>query len=969
LLYQKSWKVSVGFVSLFLLYVGLAYLFASFSPQEQIVSLWPPAGVALAGTLLFGKRFLLAVFAGALAFNLGITANLLTLDGGHIVRSSFIAFGLMLQAGVNYLAVQRFRLNILVAPSAYQISVFLLAAFLSCSIGSVIGNLALDFQSFYEFKKVFWQNVFIWWVGDFLGIIFVAPIVLSVFSYLNKNLFSASGAFSGVACPLIILFLIFQVTQQYAEEVIRENTLNDFRFKAKAAENSIKMHMGLYINSLDQLDRELSSREEISNVQFQRLASLLMQDLPGIKAMSWNPIVYPKDLPAFESNFKELMGETTEIRGAQIAPDDPLVVVKYIEPLEDNRGAVGFNVFSNPARKKSMLHAGNAQVATATNIIQLVQAEKNDPGFLIFSPVYKSTNMDDAFKIDDPQRLRGYAVGVFLVSEIIQESFSDDLTDFMDIYVYENNNVSSKVFGNDDVLDAIQSGVGLGYRFIMPFAEHEWDFYLHVSPEMAIAIQVENSIGFLSAEAILGVMAVFVILMIYGRQESLKQIVTLKTYELSKANLELESFAFYDSLTSLPNRRLFVDRLEHALELAARNQSKVAVFFIDLNRFKQINDGLGHATGDAILQEVARRFSDTIRKSDTLARLGGDEFTVMLENAADQDVLTNIGQKLLISLNDPISVDGKELMTSASIGIAVYPQDGLTLEDLMRGADTAMYQAKQSLEKIYFYSEHLLSEANEQLFLDNELPHVLAKGELEIYYQPIFNLNSKAIVSAECLLRWNHPTQGIISPANFIPAAESSGAIVAIGYWVIEQACKKIKDWERRGIVLSKLSVNVSARQLQLKDFYVNVKEIFELNGISPSSIQMEVTESSLLHNAALAISTLDQLRSIGVSIAIDDYGTGYSALNYLKILPVDILKLDRSFINNITERREDYAIIKSTIYLASELGLKVVAEGIENSAQIEMLKSVQCELGQGFWFSKPVPEASIDELLEKNAS
>jgi diguanylate cyclase (GGDEF)-like protein len=687
-----------------LLYVGLAYIFSVFSPQAQIVSLWPPAGVALAGGLILGRRFLPAIFVGSVIFNSG--TQILQhgdLSTSMILLSSAIALGSTLQAWVNYKILRSRRINLLNAPSYSDVALFILIALACCLVSSVIGNAALTIAGSKEALSLFhWNNVIVWWLGDFLGVILVTPLLLSLLQNPPKKI-SRAVLVKGLCIPIILTVVVFQVAQQYIEGVIVSNTKSEFELKAKVAENSLKQQINAYLSALDRLETELSQRSVISKAEFSQIVTQLTADLPGIKAMSWNPLVAQEDIPAFVSYSKANVDQGFRVKGAPLLPTDPLVVVQLIEPLKENIAALGFNVFSNEARKQSMLRAKSSQVATATDIIQLVQSDQKEPGFLIFSPVFKSVNPSDT-SMGSYQSLSGFAVGVFLVSEIIQKSLSDELINFIDIYIYENGNKKDQVYGNNKIMDALSSEDGLNHVFEMKFANHLWTFNLHIDNDAVMATQVRESLYFLITEVIVGALTIFIILSTFARHEQLLLLVNARTKELEKVNLQLEQFAFHDSLTGLPNRRLLFDRAQHALALAKRHENKVALLFMDLNRFKQVNDSLGHECGDKLLVEVAKRFSSALRNSDTLARVGGDEFTLLIENNPSMDDIMAVAEKLAACLHQPVEVAGKLLITSASIGVAVFPQDGDSIEGLLRKADNAMYQAKKKSVEICFYS-------------------------------------------------------------------------------------------------------------------------------------------------------------------------------------------------------------------------------------------------------------------------
>jgi diguanylate cyclase (GGDEF)-like protein len=953
------------YFALFLLYVGLAFLFSSFSPQAQIVSLWPSAGVGLAGLWVLKGRFLPAIFFGSFLFHTGVQYwDSDSFSGLLILKSGLIATIVSLQLWINYRVIQHLNVKILKSPTHTQVFRFIYISLLCPLLSALVGNAVLTLSSDLHAGTPFeWSNVAVWWIGHFLGTILVTPLLVSLLKK-DKAILEQLSFVRGIAIPLFSILLVFQAAQQYVETLVVKNTLKDFTLKSKVAENSLKQQMDRYIEGLDLLDLAFSKETHVSKEEFASWVASLRQDLPGIKAMSWNPVVQPTELDAFKEYSRQHIDPNFTVKGEPLLATDPLVVVQLIEPLEQNRAAQGFNVYSNPIRKESMLYSKYNQAAAASNILQLVQSENDEPGFLIFSPVFRSVGSDEE-SLSNPQFLSGFVVGVFLVSEIIEQTFEDELIKFIDIYIYENNNPADKVYGNESIFKAMLNNLGQNYVFDFSFAGHYWTFNLHIDETYVLNTQVQSSLSFLFTEAVFGMLAVFVILTAFGRQEKLRFLVNQRTKELKEANTELENYAFYDSLTALPNRRFFTDLLELALARAEQEESTLAVIFMDLNRFKQVNDGLGHECGDQMLKEVALRFNQVIKGQHVLARIGGDEFTLLIEGDPTKEQIVDLGQELLASLQKPIDVSGRLLMTSASAGVAVYPKDGTGLADLMRGADTAMYHAKHSGLELCFYSEQLLSKVSQQLFLDTELPHALAKNELQLYYQPIVDLTSLKSIGAEALLRWNHPTSGLISPAHFIPAAEASGEIVPIGYWVVEQACETLARWCERHPAFQKISVNVSARQLQEDNFFAVVKEIIERHAVAPERLQFEVTETSLMRNATQAIQALSKLKALGVKIAIDDYGTGYSSLRYLKMLPVDVLKLDRAFIQGMGSQSHDFAIVKSTIYLANELGIQVIAEGIEKQSQVDILQSIQCEMGQGFLFSKPIPEKEYLATLE----
>ena len=952
------------YLLLLVAYVAMAYLFSSFSPQAQVVALWPSAGIGLVGTLVFGWRFLPAIVLGSVCFNAGIQFSGFNDSLPPILASAFgMGCGSSLQAWLNYRLLQHYRLDILDAPSYRHVGLFIIFALACCSVSAVIGNAILAYAGASVDSLLPWNNVLIWWMGDFFGVLLVAPLLLSLLPGEHRRI-RRGRLLRSLSLPLLAVVIAFQASQQYIEERIVVNTRHKFELKAKVAENSLKRHMTAYIEALTQMEKAMARESEITKAGFEQLVRELIVELPGIRAMSWNPVVQQKDRQSFQEETRRHVAPDFTIKGEPLFPDDPLVIVKFIEPLAGNEAALGFNVYSREKRRAAILEASNNHAPTATEVLTLVQSDQEEPGFLIFRPVFDSRVLNSG-AIDNHHSLRGFVVGVFLVPEIIAGSLSDELINFIDVYVFEDDQLDRKVFGNERILEEQRAGQGLGYQFALKVVNHNWGVWLHINRDVVKAMQVNDSLYYLLIEGILGTFAAFIILSAFGRHQQLSLLVKARTRELEQVNQQLETYAFCDSLTGLPNRRLFIDRMEHALALAGRQGQKVALLFMDLNRFKQVNDSLGHEVGDTLLVEVAKRFSKELRDCDTLARFGGDEFTVMLENNPSTETIMAVADRLITCLRQPIQLSGEAIITSTSIGIAVFPQNGERIMELLRGADTAMYQAKESGSGLCFYAESQRTKASRRLFMDTELPQALEKGQLELYYQPLMQLSPVRQIGCECLLRWRHPLKGVISPDNFIPAAEQSGEIVPIGYWVIDQSCGNIARWQAQGIEFDKVSVNVSARQLRDPQFINRVKQMIEHHGISAARLQFEITESALMADVTLAVAMMKRLKALGVTIAIDDYGTGYSSLSYLKEMPVDVLKIDRSFVSEMQHEADDQAIVKSTIYLAQALAIEVVAEGIETSEQMSTLTAIGCKIGQGYLFSPPLPESQFLDYVQ----
>ncbi|MFT4172686.1 MAG: EAL domain-containing protein [Rhodocyclaceae bacterium] len=424
-----------------------------------------------------------------------------------------------------------------------------------------------------------------------------------------------------------------------------------------------------------------------------------------------------------------------------------------------------------------------------------------------------------------------------------------------------------------------------------------------------------------------------------------------------KANeARIAYLAHHDPLTTLPNRTLFQDRLEQALARAERQTQMVALLFLDLDRFKTINDSLGHLAGDRLLQAVSDRLRECVRETDTICRQGGDEFIIVLPDIDDADTPARVAEKILRQLSEPFDIDGHRLGTSFSIGIAVYPGDGSSADTLMKNADTAMYHAKENGRNTYrFFTEAMNANALERLQLENQLRQALARGELLLNYQPQIDLTTGAILGAEALIRWQSEALGFVPPARFIPIAEESGLIVPLGRWVLRQACLHARAWQDAGLPPVAVAVNISALQFARDDIVTAVRDVLTETGLSPERLELELTESLLMRQADEVLDTMHRLKGLGVRLSIDDFGTGYSSLSYLKRFAVDRLKIDQSFVRDIVEDPDDAAIVRAIIQLGRSLKLDVIAEGAEGRAQVDFLVREGCRKAQGYFFCPPV--------------
>jgi diguanylate cyclase len=445
----------------------------------------------------------------------------------------------------------------------------------------------------------------------------------------------------------------------------------------------------------------------------------------------------------------------------------------------------------------------------------------------------------------------------------------------------------------------------------------------------------------------------------------LEQVITVRTHGLEAANRQLRHLSTHDALTGLPNRVLLDDRLAQAMAQADRDKRSFALMVCDLDRFKLINDSLGHRAGDELLQEVARRLSAVARTADTVARFGGDEFVLVGSSLADAEDAMQMAARAIEALRAPVRIAGIDVHASPSIGIALYPEDGASIEALLAHADAAMYAAKhQGRGSVQRYMPGMHAGTEDRVQMESELHQAIELKQFELHYQPKVDTRTGVVRSAEALIRWVHPSRGLVSPAEFIPLAEECGLIGTIGEWVIREACRQARAWQEEGVPSLRISVNLAASQFREVGLVDSIRRALDDVGLLARYLEVELTESAVMSDPEQSVAILEQLSAMGVLVSVDDFGTGYSSMSYLRRFPIDKLKIDRVFINEIASRPEDASIVRAIVSLAHSLNLKVVAEGVETPAQLDFLKTAGCDEYQGYHYSRPLPADQFQRLI-----
>ncbi len=903
----------------------------------------------------------------------------------------------------------------------------------------------------------------------------------------KRHAFALTGAILlGLAISLILLFAIRKLGRQNAQ--IFFERLAQERF------DRLEGNVALNLNDIVSLGSYLDDTKAIKRQEFARLTAPLLAQNRAIQALEWAPNVPNELRRSFEDDahhdglaafqFTERLPDGRMVGAAERRDYVP---VFFVEPLQGNEKALGFDLLSNATRRETIRRSTDSGELGATGRITLVQETADQYGVLIFRPVYRTGVLLSSEK-ERREALSGFVLGVIRVGDMVETvrvagsaarslgliildlnaAPSEQLlypkngsfglpADFRStrtisvagrnwqVTVYPLPGAFTVAHWNSWtalVTALLLTGLWTGYlrhgldrnsaieRTVtertaalrealgsLRESDARYRKLVDLSPE-AIVVERKNAIvaankaalelfGVSSASNLIGLrLADFVSTGAQGgMDETVKRMYAgemqlplqegqvrradgvLLDIEVAASSFQesgggvvqavmrditgrkvaeerIQSLAYYDALTGLPNRILLRDRLSKALATARRQKHRVALLFLDLDRFKIINDSLGHSVGDLLLQAVAERLQRCAREQDTVARLGGDEFLIVLTSVKDVTDAAVAAERLMDAMTAGFVVQGHSLSISCSLGISVFPEHGADGETLIKNADAAMYSAKDYGRKNFqFFTADMNAQVVERLTLENTLRTALDKKELFLVYQPQMNLATRRITGLEALLRWHHPELGLVPPDKFIRIAENCGLIVPIGGWVLRTACSQAQKWQDEGLLAVPVAVNVSAVQFRQEDFCKVIRGVLQETGLAPQYLELELTESLLLANADVTFSVLQELKTIGLTLAIDDFGTGYSSFNYLRQFRVSKLKIDRSFVREVAVNPDDAAITTAIIGMAKSLNLKVIAEGVENEAQMSFLRAHQCDEIQGYYFSKPL---AADEVADK---
>lgn len=1057
------------------------------APPGYVAPIFPPAGIALAATLIYGTRVWPAILVGSAIVQVlaGTDADV---HGPEWVGPLFVPIAAVLASLFGAWAARHLirlpdpldsqrsilRFLLLVAPGTAAVSTAIAVPALLAS-----GSLALADGSFTAWN---------WWIGDALGIVIGVPLMFAFFGQPRQDW--QPRVFS-IAIPVLVASAVLAVVFVQIRDWENDRLTVQFNRDAENLANALERRLAAQLDMLLAFERLMTVSEFVTREEWRGFAMPWLRRYPGTQNFGWAPRVTHDRRSAFETEIRAHDRSDFQIiardeSGATFAAPtaSQYMPLLYIEPIESNAAALGLNVLSLPATANAVKAAVDSGEPRATEAIHLVQERGSQRGVVIYLPVFGDTDRDGHPDI------RGVISGVFRMTDTVK-AVLDPAAANIDVCLIDASGLPENqlLYGSNDCVSRTWGAQELSTIIPVTFAGRDWRIEMRSTPAYlnnarTWTVWTTLAVGL----AMVGMLAAFLLAVtgrtrrieeqvaqrttelaqaterlsaqqaallqaqrmarmgswelmpdgIFAYSEQLRQILELpgdhaltwadvldcfkgeqrvqltKAFDQARAHLEAEPFdcnrrsndgraqvllcqiegewngstliklrgtmqdvteareadahihflARFDALTGLPNRMYWIERTRATLASATRHEDYSAVLFLDLDHFKTVNDSLGHPTGDRLLTAVAKRLAPCLRNEDLLARLGGDEFVILLPRLSSPDDAGRVAEKLLDHLNQPLLIEQHELSASASIGIAVFPGDGTDVDTLLKNADVAMYGAKQSGRNRYQYFVPEMNErANERLRLEGALRHAIERNELTLHFQPQWDVASERVCSCEALVRWQHPERGQMSPMLFIPLAEESGLIHPLGEWVLTQACKQQVEWARAGHDLT-VAVNISALQFQQADFADRVARIIAQTGISPHRLELELTESAVMAPGDDLIARMNRVGALGVRLALDDFGTGYSSLAYLKRLPIHRLKIDRSFVQDLPGDTEDAAIASATLSLARDLGMTVVAEGVETTSQRDFLAARGCHVLQGYLISRPLPASALEDWL-----
>ncbi len=966
-----------------LAYAGSGWLSLQTSTPPGLVStLFIAAGVGLGAVLVGGNAMVAGVWLGAIAVQLvahrqaGLAAAPLTLLVAPLAAA--------LQAWLTAAWIRRRAAYPSPLDNPLQVVHVL---FLCIPVGSALsaslsvptlvlaGSLAAG-DGLYHWS--------VWWLGDTLGAVLFTPLMLA---FLGQPAAAWRPRIRTVALPVLLALGLIGAIFHQLDSSLRRTQEEQFSKAGQDLAQRLQRRLEAQTDSVESIGKLMELAPTMSQSDFESATQPWLHRYAGTQNFGWSPYIAHDQRLAYEQGRAETGMPGVEIKGRDgsgrtfRAPDAPgYLPITWVEPLESNRNVLGLDVSVLPATAATVMATTHSRRPEVTEGFRLVQESGEQRGVVVYLAVYAQRAPGDA-NDTSARTLAGVVSAVFRMDDVLRAVLGSPDPAQMTLCLIDtqaspgNRRLAGPPGCADHLAESATQAAGTTGLWPLQIAGRPWALHLEAGP------QFWNAAGQASAWATIATALVAVALLgsflivITGQSRRTAQLVEERTHELAHSNASLAQLAHFDPLTTLANRAFWMEQAESTLDAARHNGKNVAVIFLDLDRFKHINDSLGHSQGDLLLKTVADRVRACLRARDVLARLGGDEFVALLPWVKGRDGATVVAQKITRALSLPVHLDTQEITVTASLGVAMYPDDGDSVEALLRHADTAMYAVKGSGRNGWrFFSPEMHEHVTRRLVIESGLRKALEPGsrELRLVYQPQVNALDGTVRGVEALLRWDSAELGPMSPSDFIPVAEETGLIEALGQWVLTTACRQIEAW-RTGpdadlFERLSVSINVSALEFNRASFLQHLQTTLAALGTPAHRLELEITESLLIQASPELNERLHRITQMGIGLALDDFGTGYSSLGYLKRLPLSKLKIDRSFVLDAPGDAEDEAIIRATLSMAHDLGLEVVAEGVETTAQRDFLLQHGCDVFQGWLFSKALPPEALTTWLHLQA-
>jgi diguanylate cyclase (GGDEF)-like protein len=935
-------------------------------PPSYVSIVFAPAGVALGALLVWGWWAAPGVLLGSLFVQ--------WLASGQAAVSEWpwtllvTPLGALLQAGLAAALARRFwgYPNEMDAPWRTTLFMLVIVPLGHCINASLSVPLLIHAGAIPAADGVF--SWWAWWQGDALGAVLVTPLMLVAF---GRPAESWRPRWKTVALPMLLALAVVAVA--FSQVLSSEQRALQQRFdqESKALTERLQRRLDAQTDALMAVTRlkELTTDEDPRS--FQLITSIWLSRYAGTQNFGWSPWVSREQRAAFEALARDLHRLSAdvppyEIRGRDsdgntfVAPvADAYLPILFVEPLASNRSVLGLDVLVLPATARAVraaLVSGRPQV---TEGIRLVQESGTQRGVVMYQAAYDPRASDVS-----AQRVRGVVSAVFRMDDMMHAALEGLDTNYLSVCLLDPSAPESTQRLHGPVGCESPTGVRAAYSASLPvhFGERRWLLRVSSGPHFESRERGWSSWATLLVSLMaVGLLGVFLIVQ-SGHARRTEQLVVARTRELAQSNEGLHRLAMFDPLTGLANRFHWMTEARKAVDLARRHGDRLAVLFVDLDHFKNINDSLGHSVGDTLLQAVAQRLRACVRAHDLIARQGGDEFVVLLNRLGSRDDAATVATKMIEQLRQPFILHGHEVHVSASVGIAWYDGGADDVEALLRYADMAMYRAKATGRSGWsFFDPQMDQSLTQRLKIESGLRRAITQNQLVLYYQPQMECATGQIVGVEALVRWQHPEWGLLTPDRFVPQAEASGQIDDLGTWVMREALRQWKAWQAQGITGLTVAVNVSAIEFGRPTFIPRLRRLLDETGADPQALELEITETALMQALPELIERLGEIARVGVRLSLDDFGTGYSSLGYLKRLPLNSLKIDRSFVCDLPGDKEDEAIVCATLSMAKALGLSVVAEGVENAAQRSFLEQQGCGLIQGWLVGRPMDARAFE--------